>query len=179
MTEVTINGKEYFSEHLCEATAKELRKGVDAKTRARQKKLPYTHFMGVNKKGELFFETHSGTHPDTSLHWMQRVKLLDLPDIADDESLSDYEKTKYALDGDIKVTCTCPAHLYWGSAWRLDQINTELELIGVEEPTHNTVINTLLCKHLDLVLQVIKFNTRTIQKVLDKAGLLDPETELN
>lgn len=100
---------------------------------------------------------------------------MDLPELAKDDSLSNYEKTKFALDGDIKVTCTCPAHLYWGSAWRLSKINTELELTDVEEPTHNTVINTLLCKHLDLVLQVIKFNTKKIQKALNDVGMLDAD----
>lgn len=154
---------------LNEITYKEIRKGVDAKTRERTK--PLKSILRGYKNGHLIFQTRSGTTPGK--WWTQKVRLLDLPEIMKKKGLSHYDMVKLALQGDLKVTCNCPAHLYWGSAWRLEKLGAEEELKNVEEPRHNTVINTLACKHLDTVLFALPFNARKITKVLEKAGVFD------
>lgn len=149
----------------------EIRKGVDSKTRERTK--PLKSVLTGYKNGYLIFKTRSGTDP--SKWWTQKVRLLDLPEIMNDKELSHYDAVKLALQGDIKVTCNCPAHLYWGSAYRLEKLGAEEELKNVEPPEHNTVINTLACKHLDNVLFTLPFNARQITKVLENAGVFNKD----
>ena len=95
---------------------------------------------------------------------------MDLPYILEDEELTHYDAVKLALQGDIRVTCNCPAHLYWGSAYRLEKLGAEEELKNIDPPEHNTIINTLLCKHLDTVLFTLPFNVRKIVSVMEAAG---------
>ena len=156
---------------LNEVTYSELRKGVDSKTRERTKPLKCS--LRGYKNGCLIFKCRSGTNPKK--WWTEKVRLLDLPELMEDDELTHYDMVKLALKGDIKVSCNCPAHLYWGSAYRLEKLGAEEDLKNVEEPRHNTVINTLLCKHLDTVLFVLPFNVSKIVKVLEKAGVFDDE----
>jgi len=156
---------------LNEVKYSDIRKGVDAKTRERTKALK-SILVGY-KNGQLIFNTRSGTVPGK--WWVQKVRLLDLPELLKDTELSHYDIVKLALQGDIKVTCNCPAHLYWGSAYRLEKLGAEEELKNVEPPEHNTVINTLACKHIDNTLFALPFNARQITKMLEQAGVFNKE----
>ena len=151
---------------LDEATYSELRRGVDQKTRSRTAPLK-TRIEGY-KNGQIIFKTRSGTNPKK--WWTQKVRLMDLPYILEDEELTHYDAVKLALQGDIRVTCNRPAHLYWGSAYRLEKLGAEEELKNIDPPEHNTIINTLLCKHLDTVLFTLPFNVRKIVSVMEAAG---------
>ncbi len=153
---------------LWEETYKELRNGVHSKTKARAKALA-CRFVGYSSKYDvLIFTCRSGTTPGK--RWVEKVRLLDLDELLDDPELTDREVVRFAIQGDIKVTCNCPAHLYWGSAWRLTQRDAELELTDVEEPERDLLPSTL-CKHLDLVLQVLPFNVGAIYKSMKAEGV--------
>lgn len=159
--------------YLCELNYKQIRKHVDPKTRERSLTQLATEYAGIDKKGNIIFKTPSGTHPRSDgIVWTQKVKLLDLPKIAKRKGLSDIEKVRKAIQGNLKVTCDCPAHLYWGSAWRLDKRDAELELLGVEAPRHNTVIPSWCCKHLFNVMGVLPFNASKITRDMKKRGML-------
>jgi len=53
---------------------------------------------------------------------------------------------------DIKVHCNCPAFLWWGSWYNLDQRDTSLFPEGVPYPHINDPsLNNVICKHLAAV----------------------------
>lgn len=157
----------FFRMVLDEANYKELRKGVDSKTKSRTKPLK-AMFKGF-KNGCLIFKCRSGTTPGK--WWNEKVRLLDLPKIVKKGGLSHFQMVKKAVMGDIKVTCDCPAHRYWGSAYRLTRLDAEETLTNLTEPEINLGIPSLLCKHLDTVLFALPFNIAQITKVLEKAGV--------
>ena len=156
--------------YLWEETYKELRKGVHSKTKARAKALAVRYVGYSARYDAVLFKCRSGTTPGK--WWVEKVRFLDLPELLDDPDLTDREVVKFAIQGDIKVTCNCPAHLYWGSAWRLTQRNAELELTDVEEPTRDLIPSTL-CKHLDVVLYALPFNSSKIYKDMKAKGVFD------
>lgn len=159
----------FFRMVLDEANYKQLRNGVDPKTKSRTKPLK-AMFKGY-KNGCLLFKCRSGTVP--GLWYDEKVRLLDLDRIIKKGGLTHFQMVKKAVMGDIKVTCTCPAHRYWGSAYRLTKLNAEETLTHLTEPEINLGIPSLLCKHLDTVLFSLPFNVAKITKVLEKAGVFN------
>ena len=159
----------FFKHVLEEANYTELRKGVDKKTRSRT--APLKSSLRGYKNGCLIFKTRSGTNP--KFWWTERVRLLDLPKIIEEGGLTPFKMVKKAIQGDIKVTCNCPAHRYWGSAFRLTKLGAEDELTKLTPPEINTGIPSLLCKHLDTVLFTLPFNVAKITRILEKAGVFN------
>jgi hypothetical protein len=83
------------------------------------------------------------------------------------QEIRDWNQLKSAypdvLDLDIKVSCDCPAFVYWGSAYIVDQLDSgDTSLLRYEHnpaPEHRPPnvrdpgLDKTLCKHLASVLQ--------------------------
>jgi len=53
---------------------------------------------------------------------------------------------------DVKVHCDCPAFLWWGSQYSLEQRDTALNPAGVPFPhVRDPALNNIICKHLEAV----------------------------
>jgi len=135
----------------------------------RVKELTTTRLVGISKD-TIVFRTKSSKFAETGREYTQRVRLVDL-----DNLLEEYEAGKLTLrdvfelainSGDIEIYCSCPSFLYWGFQY----INTDLDSIipGREEDRYpdqrNPKLRGMYCKHMQLVLDVLPFNTLRILK---------------
>lgn len=57
------------------------------------------------------------------------------------------------INGDVFLHCSCPAWIWWGSQFNLEQRNTELYPEGVPYPTiRDPQLSNIICKHMACVL---------------------------
>lgn len=171
---------------LTEATYKELRDATRNDDRHRRGiEQGYSCKLRGYKDGKLIFSCHSnptkGHSGKTHKWWTQKVELIDLPELLEDDELSDREKVAYALQGDIRVDCTCPDDTYSGAAYRRQKLNPSATMVKepIEAPTRKKNIESkaLLCKHLDVVLYALPFNVGKITKVLKQNGVFDKDED--
>jgi hypothetical protein len=181
-----------------ELTRKEIQKAVDPKFihhALYTKELPVVNIGGAqfvelrkrrsrrvqNRKTviEAVFNTGSATFPGEVTH-VQRIIMEDLMDILQKKDLrmTLQQKLSFAMNqGDLRIGCTCEAFLYWGYAY----IDTSMELVHPfnwekrRPKIRNPQLRGVICKHLDLVLQVMPFNISSMIKYLKDWGYKDDE----
>jgi hypothetical protein len=151
----------YFK--LYEFTYKDIRSSVDSKSRARSKILPSgtTFYKFIEKDSTYIFRTESQTFPGTGLYWYQSIKLVDLPLVLslDDEDLTNMDRVRLAIAGDLLVNCDCPAFLYWGYSYIMTQLGANEDKAENRFPKiRNPNLRGSVCKHLDSALVVLPFN---------------------
>lgn len=115
-------------------------------------------YKGINKYGDLVFETNSQTGTGT---YTQHIRFYGLKDM---NPTSKNEILDMIRNGDVGVSCDDPSFLYWGGAYNATQkgYNIFEENRGLNDPNKRTKENFVLCKHLIVVLQSLPFWWGTI-----------------
>jgi hypothetical protein len=120
----------------------------------------YTNELGKASLSRVYgstaeFKTRSSEYAKNSTRWVQRVQFEDFTELAKDKDISIDEAVDLVIDeGDVRVSCNCPAFLYWGYAyidWQLDFERGKPVTIApnVRNPNRKGVV----CKHLSRVLE--------------------------
>lgn len=192
-----LTGSLFSLEDLDERTRQEFLNATDPKFihhSAYRKELPDANVGGAEyqeltsmgsgkvRRWEAIFEVGTSGRWGTSsgVSYKQRIVLLALEPLLRAKApkkrtkvkrLSMLDKVRYVVDGDLQVSCTCPAYLYWGYKY----INTSLGTAapGAKERRAPDIRNPqrrgIVCKHLDLVLSVLPFVASSITRDLKKA----------
>lgn len=173
---------------LDELTVKDLRRGVDtdhpsppgAKGRAE----PVTsRLVALSKDGLMTFKSKSITvSPGTEDFYTQYIELLDWEDMLNETpGMSFPDRANLVLFGDVRVSCDCPAFLYWGSRYILTQLDAlyqpGADWEGHEGPEdrlpkiRNPKLKGTVCKHMSNVLDIIPMSVSRIASLLKKMTL--------
>ena len=150
--------------HLVALTAEDLAKAVDSGTASRSRGCSPNLTRFNSEKGVLDFITRCSR---SSNSWNQRIVFSDwnvLPEEAFEIKDWNQMKNEYSevLDMDVKVGCGCPAFVFQGPAYIVDQMNSgepslpryknspipEGRAPNVRDPS----LDHTLCKHLTSVI---------------------------
>ena len=149
-------------DRLDELTRKDLLSDVDNHTKDKSKLVRKAVYLGITEDYTIFFRVPSVTaNPPTT--YVVKVKLLDYPEIADDDSLTIKEKVRLAIAGDLQISCTCPAYLYFGYKYILTQLDANEDKSEHRFPKiKNPKLQGVMCKHCYTALSVLPMNWTTI-----------------
>lgn len=174
-----------FKQILAEETYKTLRSqsiSDDPKRLSKSKKI-IIRYTGLDNDNNLTFtataedpELNRATGKPTS--YSTKVSLKDLAKVIKDNKenvKSDKDIVNAALNGDIGVSCNCPASKYWGQQY-MGTINDYSIDINTIAPTRN-VPTQVVCKHTLATLSVLPFWWNTIVRDLRNKGLLNRDKE--
>lgn len=169
--------KKAFNE-LTYAQLKDMSKKKDP-TRLAKSKRSVAKYKGLDKDDNILFQI-SAEDPKTNkdagrpTSYTTKVALKDLSyliDNSDDEEMTDKEIVEMAIQGDVAVSCGCPAAKYWGQQYNgtLDKYTLDKNDIAptVRVPTQ------VLCKHTILMLTVLPFWYNTIMRDLKTKGVIE------
>ena len=132
---------------LDELTRKDLVKDVDRWTKTKERLVKRANYSGITDDYTALFRVPSVT-ADPPTTYTVKVKLLDYPEIEEEEDLSVREKVRLAIAGDLKISCTCPAFLYFGYKYILTQLDSNEA--GAENrfpKIKNPDLEGVMCKH--------------------------------
>lgn len=169
---------------LDEITLKQLRTDIDGHTKEKSRPV-LTLLKEITPEGVLRFKSSSITvWPGKREAYDNYVQLMDWREALDAEGLTFSERANLAVFGDVKVSCTCGAFLYFGYAYILTQLDAIYPTLNWEQVPYTlaTKNNTpgpdnienrfpeirnpdlvgVVCKHLDTVLYVV---TMSVSKV--------------
>lgn len=173
----------YSPELLDEVTLKQLRVGIDGKTKDKSRHV-LTRLKEVTSDGVLMFQSSSITvWPGKREAYTNYVQLVDWQEALDLEDVNFSERANLAVFGDVKVSCDCGSFLYHGYAYIVTQLdaiyptdnweqrpdtlapkntsgsdNIEHRFPGIRNPDLEGVV----CKHLDTVLYVVTMSVSRI-----------------
>lgn len=165
-------------EKLYEASTKQLRVNTwNRAERAKSQKLKIK-YMGVNKKGVIWFKVTSGTIPGK---WYDiTIELKDFKEakemILDDKPLTNRQILQLSMSGDIAVHCTCPdfkyrfSYLAWAKGYG---IMRETRFPKVR----NRRLQGTTCKHLQATFNGFNFYFSSILSDFIKQGLLESKAK--
>ena len=161
-----------MSERLLELTRKDLLSDVDSWTKKKTKLVRQAKYRGIKEDYTIIFEVPSVTaSPPTT--YTVAIKMLEYADIAEDDSLSVAERVRLALAGDLKISCTCPAFLYFGYKYILTQLDTNASDDENRFPKiRNPDLQGVMCKHCYKAIQVLTFNWSIIAKDIKNKNFL-------
>lgn len=161
-----------MNKRLDELTRKDLISDTDRWTRDKARLVKRAVYLGITEDYTCFFRVPSVTaKPPTT--YVVKVKLVEYPEIADDETLSTREKVRLAIAGDLKISCTCPAYIYWGYKYILTQLDT-----NAIDPEHrfprvkNPRLQGVMCKHCYVALNIFPMSWTSIASDIDKKRFL-------
>lgn len=155
-------------DRLDEITRKDLLAGSDKWTKEKSKKIKRAVYSGITKNYTVLFRVPSVT-ADPPTTYTVKIQLAEYPDIADEEDLDVREKVRLALAGDLKISCTCPAYLYFGYKYILTQVDT-----NASDPEHrfpkikNPKLQGVMCKHCQIALEALPMNWTSIARDIQR-----------
>lgn len=161
-----------MSKRLDELTRKDLVSDVDNWTKDKAKLVRKAKYLGITEDYTIFFRVPSVT-AKPSTNYTVKIKLVEYPDIADDKDLTIKEKVRLAIAGDLQISCTCPAYLYFGYKYILTQLDT-----NEDNPEHrfpkikNPKLQGVMCKHCYVALSAFPFNWTSIAKDIKDKNFL-------
>lgn len=157
---------------LDELTRRDLMSDVDNWTKDKAKKVRKAVYLGITEDYTAFFRVPSVTAaPPTT--YVVKIKLTEYPDIADDESMSVQDKVRLAISGDLKVSCTCPAYLYFGYKYILTQLDSnEADAEHRFPKIKNPRLQGVMCKHCYTALSAFPFNWSRIASDIERGNFL-------
>ena len=146
-------------------------RGIDKKNIERSKKVPSVSYIGITEDYTVLEKARSATTPGVT--YDIRIKLLDYPEIADEEDLSVRDKVRLAIAGNLQVSCSCPAFKWWG----YEYISTQLGIKDVEPQAiyphiRNPKLEGVVCKHLYKALQVFPLHYKKIVSDISKGRFI-------
>ena len=134
-------------ERIQELTRKDILAGIDKGTKSRAKLVQRATYLGVTRDYVVHMEVPSVTaNPPTK--YLVKVKLLEYPAIENEEDITTREKVRLALAGDVAISCSCPAFLYWGFDYIVSQLGSKVgDTQTIFPKVRNPELSGVLCKH--------------------------------
>ena len=157
---------------LDEIKRKELISDVDTWTKDKAKRVRSATYLGITEDYTAFFRVPSVTaNPPTN--YVVKVHLSEYKDAANDENLTVKEKVRLAIAGDLRISCTCPAYLYWGYKYILTQLDTNYADDENRFPRiRNPKLQGVMCKHCYTTIQAFPFNWTKIARDIESNKFL-------
>jgi hypothetical protein len=160
------------------AQLKDMSKKKDPLRLNKSKKL-VAKYSGLDKDNNIVFQI-TAENPEKNkaegkpTSYQTKVALKDLSylmqsNIEDETAMDEKDITQMAIQGDVSVSCECPAAKWWGQ-----QYNGTIDDYSL---TKNTIAPTVriptqvLCKHTILMLTVLPFWYNTIIRDLKQKGM--------
>ena len=161
-----------MQDRIDELTRKDLIAGVDKWTKDKARLVRKAVYLGITEDYTVFFRVPSVTaRPSTN--YTVKISLVDYPDIAEDKDLSVQEKVRLAIAGDLKISCTCPAYLYFGYKYILTQLDSNESDAEHRFPKiRNPKLNGVMCKHCYIAMQAFPLNWSSIAKDIEDNNFL-------
>lgn len=157
---------------LDELTRKHLLADVDKWTKDKSKLVKNATYLGITEDYTAFFRVPSVT-ADPPTNYTVKVKLVEYPDIEDDEDLTVSEKVRLAIAGDILISCTCPAYLYFGYKYILTQVDAnEADPENRFPKIKNPKLHGSMCKHCYTAVKSFPMNWTKIAKDISNKKFL-------
>lgn len=167
-----------FRDNITEETYKDLKnasKGKDPQRLAKSKK-SIVRYTGLDEDNFITF-TVTAEDPEKNkksgrpTSYNTRVQLKDIEDILLNKgNMNDLEAVRRAVEGDIAVSCTCPAAKYWGQQYVGTKNGYSIDKNDIA-PTVR-IPTQPICKHTIQTLSVLPFWTNTITRDLRNKGVL-------
>lgn len=159
-------------ERLLEVSRKELMSDVDTWTKNKSRLVRSARYLGITEDYTVFFRVPSVT-ANPSTNYVVKVSLVDYHEIAEDETLTVKEKVRLAIAGDLKISCTCPAYLYFGYKYILTQLDTNEADDEHRFPRiRNPKLQGVMCKHCYIALKAFPFNWTSIARDIEQNRFL-------
>lgn len=157
---------------LDELTRKDLVTDTDRWTKNKAKLVRRAVYLGITEDYTVFFRVPSVTaNPSTS--YVVKIKLVDYPEIEEEKDLSVREKVRLAIAGDIQISCTCPAYLYFGYKYILTQIDSnESDDENRFPKIRNPKLQGVMCKHCYVAINAFPLNWTSISRDIEKKKFL-------
>lgn len=162
-----------FNDHrVDEITRKELISGVDKWTKDKSKLVRRAVYLGITEDYTAFYRVPSVTaSPSTS--YVVKIKLVEYPDIKDEDNLTVREKVRLAISGDLQISCTCPAYLYFGYKYILTQLDTnESDPENRFPKIKNPKLQGVMCKHCYMAMQAFPLTWTSIARDISNEKFL-------
>lgn len=155
-----------------ELTRKDLIADVDKWTKDKSKLVKRAVYLGVTEDYTVFFRVPSVT-ADPPRTYLVKMTLVEYADIAEDESMTVKDKVRLALAGDLKISCTCPAYLYFGYKYILTQLDTNEDRDEHRFPRiRNPKLQGVMCKHCYTAISVLPMNWNSIARDIEQGRFL-------
>jgi len=172
----TLRGKELIKEDGY-AKLKDLSKRRDPVRLNKSKKIT-VRYTGIDKDDYITFvataeDPVKNAAEGKPVSYNLRVSLDDIAPLivrSQEEELTDKYVVGQAMQGNVHVSCNCPAATYWGQEYNGTVDNYSL-VKNTIPPTRN-IPTQVVCKHTLTVLTVLPFWTNTIIRDLRNKGLL-------
>ena len=168
-----------FKDYLTEETYKDLRAISKAKDpqRLSKSKKSVVRYTGIDENNYITFSI-SAEDPEKNkkegrpTSYTTKVHLKDLDDLIAkrDEFKTDKDLVMKALEGDVAVSCSCPAAKYWGQQYLGTKHGYAIDKNDI--PPTVRIPTQPLCKHSLQNLLVLPFYWNTIIKDLRNKGVL-------
>lgn len=138
---------------LDELTRKDFITGVDNRTKKYSKLVKGPKYLGITSDYVIHIEVPSVTSiPPT--RYLVKIKMVDFPKIDEYTDLTVEEKVRLSLDGDISVSCTCPAYKYWGYKYIMTQLSSNEDSPEDRYPViRNNKLEGTVCKHIFIAIR--------------------------
>lgn len=155
-----------------ELTRKDLVADVDRWTKDKARLVRKAVYLGVTEDYTTFFRVPSVT-AKPSTNYTVKIQMAEYADIADDKDLSVKEKVRLAIAGDLKISCTCPAYLYFGYKYILTKLDTNESDDEHRFPKiRNPKLQGVMCKHCYTAIGAFPMNWNTIAKDIEEEKFL-------
>ena len=157
---------------LDELTRKDLIGGVDKWTKDKSKLINRAVYLGTTEDYTVFFRVPSVTaNPPTN--YVVKIQLAEYASIKDEEDLDVREKVRLALAGDLKISCTCPAYLYFGYKYILTQVDANEDKDEHRFPKiRNPKLQGVMCKHCYIAISALPMNWTSIARDIQNERFL-------
>lgn len=161
-----------MSYRLDELTRNNLLADVDKWTKDKSKLVRSATYLGITEDYTAFFRVPSVT-ADPPTNYTVKIKLVEYADIADEKDMSVQEKVRLAIAGDLLLSCTCPAYLYFGYKYILTQLDTnEADDEHRFPKIRNPKLQGVMCKHCYAAMRVLPNNWTSIAKDISSKKFL-------
>lgn len=167
--------------YLSEKTYKELRQAVKTRDpeRFKKSKRSVATYKGLDENNYITFQI-TAENPEENkakgkpTSYEVKIELSALKELIGEDGkqrdIKDLTLVREALNGNIKVSCTCPAAKWWGQQWNGTKQGYSLVKNDIA-PTRN-IPTQVICKHTMLALQVLPFWASNIVQDLRKKKVL-------
>jgi len=157
---------------LDEITRKDMISDTDSWTKDKAKLVKRAVYLGITEDYTAFFRVPSVT-ADPPTTYTVKIKLSEYPDIEDSEDLDVREKVRLAIAGDLHISCTCPAYLYFGYKYILTQLDAnESEDENRFPKIRNPKLQGVMCKHCYTAMNAFPLNWSSIARDISSKKFL-------
>lgn len=129
-----------------EISRKDFISNTDKRSKRNSKEVGNPIYVGITRKYTITMKVPSASANGT--FYTVKIRLVEMPDMMKMEDLTMQERVRLALIGDVAISCTCPAYLYWGYKYIMTQLGSNVGRGENREPIiRNPKLEGTLCKH--------------------------------